>query len=127
MSRDGSFELALLGRVRRVHDSILSVASGRNNLALNRIVDLVSCVGLDLLAMQMILSGRFEESTDFKFAVCGGQVPGDRRTERWNEVGLGVRGRLEEGAAEASLLSVALPENGLPEFPRSRGDSVTHR
>jgi hypothetical protein len=43
ISRDGSFALAFLGRVRRVHDPIFSVASGRNNLALKRIVDLVSC------------------------------------------------------------------------------------
>ena len=41
--RDGSFALAFLGRVRRVHDPIFSVALGRNNLALKRIVDLVSC------------------------------------------------------------------------------------
>ena len=39
----GSFALALFGRVRRVHDPIFSVALGRNNLALKRIVDLVSC------------------------------------------------------------------------------------
>ena len=41
--RDGSFPLALFGRVRRVHDPIFSVTLGRNNLALKRIVDLVSC------------------------------------------------------------------------------------
>src|SRR5207247_3176058 len=41
--RDGSFGLAFLGRVRRVHDPIFSVALGRNNLPLKRIVDLVSC------------------------------------------------------------------------------------
>jgi hypothetical protein len=41
--RDGSFALAFLGRVRRVHDPIFSVALGRTNLALKRIVDLVSC------------------------------------------------------------------------------------
>src|SRR5208282_4104549 len=41
--RDGSFALASLGRVRRVHDPVFSVALGRNNLALKRIVDLVSC------------------------------------------------------------------------------------
>jgi hypothetical protein len=41
--RDGSFALALLGRVSRVHDPVFSVALGRNSLALKRIVDLVSC------------------------------------------------------------------------------------
>ena len=41
--RDGSFALAFLGRVRMVHDPVFSVALGRNNLALKRIVDLVSC------------------------------------------------------------------------------------
>src|SRR5271154_635666 len=40
--RDGSFALALFGRVRKAHDPTLSLASGRNNLALKRIVDLVS-------------------------------------------------------------------------------------
>jgi hypothetical protein len=40
--RDGSFALAFLGRVR-VHDPVLSVALGRDNLARKRIVDLVSC------------------------------------------------------------------------------------
>ncbi len=40
--RDGSFALAFLGRAR-VHEPIFSVAFGRNNLALKRIVDLVSC------------------------------------------------------------------------------------
>jgi hypothetical protein len=39
---DGSFALAFLGRVR-VHDPVFSFALGRNNLALKRIVDLVSC------------------------------------------------------------------------------------
>jgi hypothetical protein len=39
---DGSFALAFLGRVRRVHAPIFSVASGRKNLALKRIVDLIS-------------------------------------------------------------------------------------
>jgi len=43
MPRDGSFALAFLGRVSRVHDPIFSVAVGRNNVALKRIVDLVSC------------------------------------------------------------------------------------
>ena len=43
ITRDGSFALAVLGRVRRVHDPVFSVALGRNNLALKRIVDLVSC------------------------------------------------------------------------------------
>src|SRR5882757_3593858 len=42
LPRDGSFALAFLGRVR-VHDPAFSFASGRNNLALKRIVDLVSC------------------------------------------------------------------------------------
>src|SRR5271154_621761 len=42
LPRDGSFALAFLGRVR-VHDSIFSDAAIRNNLALKRIVDLVSC------------------------------------------------------------------------------------
>jgi hypothetical protein len=42
MPRDGSFALALLGRVRRVHDPVFSAALGRNSLALKRIVDLVS-------------------------------------------------------------------------------------
>lgn len=42
MPRDGSFELALLGRVR-VHDPGFSFALGRSNLALKRIVDLSSC------------------------------------------------------------------------------------
>jgi hypothetical protein len=41
--RDGSFALAFLGRVRRVRDPIFSVALGRDNLALKRIVGLVSC------------------------------------------------------------------------------------
>ncbi len=41
--RDGSFAFAFLGRVRRVHDPIFLVALGRNNLALKRIVDWVSC------------------------------------------------------------------------------------
>jgi len=41
--RDGSFTLAFLGRVRRVHDPVFSVALGRNNLALKRIVDLFPC------------------------------------------------------------------------------------
>lgn len=41
MPRDGSFALAFLGRVR-VHDPVFSFALGRNNLALKRIVDLVS-------------------------------------------------------------------------------------
>jgi F-type H+-transporting ATPase subunit b len=41
--REGSFALAFLGRVRRVHDPIFSVALGRCNLALKRIVALVSC------------------------------------------------------------------------------------
>src|SRR5208282_3529702 len=41
--RDGSFTLAFLGRVRRVHDPVFLVALDRNNLALKRIVDLVSC------------------------------------------------------------------------------------
>jgi len=41
--RDGSFALAFLGKVRRVHGPVFSVALGRNNLALKRIVDLVSC------------------------------------------------------------------------------------
>jgi hypothetical protein len=40
--RDGSFALAFLGRVR-VHDPVFALALGRNNLALKRIVDLVSC------------------------------------------------------------------------------------
>ena len=40
--RDGSFALAFLGRIRRVHDPILSVTLGRNSLPLKRIVDLVS-------------------------------------------------------------------------------------
>ena len=40
MPRDGSFALALLGRVR-VHDPVFS--EGRSNLALKRIIDLVSC------------------------------------------------------------------------------------
>ena len=40
--RDGSFALAFLGRVR-VHDSVFSLALGRKNLAMKRIVDLVSC------------------------------------------------------------------------------------
>jgi hypothetical protein len=43
MPRDGSFALAFLGIDRRVHDQIFSVALGGNNLALKRIVDLVSC------------------------------------------------------------------------------------
>src|SRR5713101_7476502 len=43
MPRDGSFALAFLGRVSRVHDPIFSVALGRNNRALKRIVGLVSC------------------------------------------------------------------------------------
>src|SRR5208337_1607222 len=43
MPRDGSFALSFLVRVRRVHDPVFSVALGRNNLALKRIVDLVSC------------------------------------------------------------------------------------
>src|SRR5688572_9748104 len=54
ISRDGSFALAFLGRVRREHDPIFlrpaealaevgSVALGRNNLALKRIVDVASC------------------------------------------------------------------------------------
>jgi hypothetical protein len=42
LPRDGSFALAFLGRVR-VHDAVLSVALGRDNLALKQIVDLVSC------------------------------------------------------------------------------------
>jgi hypothetical protein len=42
MPRDGSFALAFLGRVR-VHDPGFSFLLGRNNLALKRIVDLVSC------------------------------------------------------------------------------------
>jgi DNA-binding transcriptional MerR regulator len=42
MPRDGSFELASLGRVR-VHDPVFSFGLGRNNVALNRIVDLVLC------------------------------------------------------------------------------------
>jgi hypothetical protein len=42
LPRDGSFALAFLGRVR-VHDPVFSFALGRNNLALKRIVDLVSC------------------------------------------------------------------------------------
>jgi len=41
LPRDGSFALAFLGRVR-VHDPIFSDAAIRNNLALKRIVDLVS-------------------------------------------------------------------------------------
>jgi len=41
--REGSFALAFLGRVRRVHDPVFSAALGQNNLPLNRIVDLVSC------------------------------------------------------------------------------------
>ena len=54
LPRDGSFPLAFLGRVRSVHAPIFlrlaeafvkvgSFALGRNNLALKRIVDLVSC------------------------------------------------------------------------------------
>ena len=42
MPGDESFALAFLGRVR-VHDPVFSLALGRNNLALKRIVDLVSC------------------------------------------------------------------------------------
>ena len=42
LPRDGSFALVFLGRVT-VHDPIASVAAGANNLALKRIVDLVSC------------------------------------------------------------------------------------
>ena len=66
----GSFALAFLGRVRRVHDPIPTIFSvgleaGRNKLALNRIVDLVSCslarfsglaaLDLDLLAIVFTL------------------------------------------------------------------------
>jgi hypothetical protein len=42
MPRDGSFALALFGKVKSVHDPIFSVGLDRNNLALNRIVDFVS-------------------------------------------------------------------------------------
>jgi hypothetical protein len=42
LPRDGSFALALLGSVR-IHDPVFSFALGRINLALKRIVDLVSC------------------------------------------------------------------------------------
>src|SRR5271166_4026300 len=42
LPRDGSFALAFLGRIM-VRHPIFSVGSGRNNLALKRIVDLVSC------------------------------------------------------------------------------------
>ena len=41
--RDGSFALAFSGSVRSVGDPVFSVALGRNSLALNLIVDLVSC------------------------------------------------------------------------------------
>src|ERR1700692_3301711 len=42
MPREGSLALAFLGRVK-VHDPVFSFALGPNNLALKRIVDLVSC------------------------------------------------------------------------------------
>ena len=41
--REGSFALAFLGRVRTVNDPIFSVASGRINVAVKRIVGLASC------------------------------------------------------------------------------------
>jgi hypothetical protein len=42
MRRDGSFALAFLGRTRRLLERFFSVAFGRLNLELKRIVDLVA-------------------------------------------------------------------------------------
>jgi hypothetical protein len=39
MLREGSFALAFLGRVRKVHETALPVAFGRKSVALKRILD----------------------------------------------------------------------------------------
>lgn len=41
--RDGSFELALLGRMRKFHESLLGLAAGRKSFALKRIEVLLIC------------------------------------------------------------------------------------
>lgn len=42
--RDGSFELALFGRMRKFHESLLGLAAGRKSFALKRIEVLVICL-----------------------------------------------------------------------------------
>ena len=67
--RDGSFALAFLGIVR-VHDSVSSFALGRNNLAVKRIVDFVSCslamrrIYIETQSLHSLASPRLVVDTD---------------------------------------------------------------
>ena len=41
MPREGSFALALFGRIRKVHVSVFSLSAGRQSFALKRILEAV--------------------------------------------------------------------------------------
>ena len=65
ISREGSFALAFLGSVRRVHDLFFSFAVGRHSLAPKRIVDLIAC-GLGCFMSRIHRAASFSDARDVR-------------------------------------------------------------
>ncbi len=60
MPRDGSFALAVFGRMRKVHESPFSLSAGRKSFALKRILEAVLFICLVLLiVMHFLDTARF--------------------------------------------------------------------
>lgn len=80
MPRDGSFALALFGRVRKVQEPAFAVAAGRKSFALKRILEAVLVILLDSTDRNLLLDGARFGRLRCQGRCSSGSAPNEKKT-----------------------------------------------